>query len=116
MAGREAFDRLTCILVNEAFIFETAGQEEIPALYMSPGECLKCYMDLQLMEMLLFTKEMDCMYGETCILKYYSCAMGRRCGIAFCTCKLYPQKSGNIPGVPLLVLFLIPFSSPHGDA
>lgn len=80
---------------------------------MSPGECLKCYMDLQLKEMLLFTREIDCIGKHSFIstLPQWEGAGPPDLGKTPRPVLANQAWSGNIPGMPLLVLVLFLFSS-----
>ena len=60
MGGREAFDRLTCILVNEADFLKEAM--EVFALYMSAEEWLTRQLDIHPIDGLTVHKILD-FYG-----------------------------------------------------
>ena len=60
MGGREAFDRLTCILVNEADFLKEAM--EVDALYMSAEEWLTRQLDIHPIDGLTVHKILD-FYG-----------------------------------------------------
>lgn len=60
MEGREAFDRLNCILVNEPDLLKEATG--MFTVYMSLGECLKRHMDIAPMDTTTFDRILD-FYG-----------------------------------------------------
>ena len=60
MGGREVFDRLSCILVNDPNILQDATK--MFAMYMSMGECVRRHTDIAPMDSTTFDRIMD-FYG-----------------------------------------------------